>query len=200
METTATISLYDDWEARRAHLLLPTAQANVPAALAHVKVLEFLLSRYRDAEIARHAAMFPLPTDVVLNQRAIIVNHHLGSRRVAGVKSAEEAESRISSILQRMSVPHDDADTNEPWPGKSTLWTPASRRVAHRIEDRYLALASEDYIDRAAALDYLRWCGVLQDTSLLSDLAALPHEDDLFAYERRTILGVMRSIGRRSNW
>lgn len=197
MNTTATISLYDDWETRRARLLSPTVQANLPAAVAHVKVLEFLLRRYHGTAIVQRAAMFPLPRDVVLNQRAIIVNHHLGSRRVAGVKSAEEAESRVSSILRRMTDSRDDTNTDEPWPGESTLWTPATRRAGHRIEDRYLALGSEDSLDRAAALDYFRRRGTLQDTSLMSDLASLPGESDLSENERVALLSVMKRIGLR---
>jgi hypothetical protein len=166
---------------------------------AHVKVLEFLLSRYADSEIARRGAMFPLPRGIELNQRAIILNHHLGSRRVAGVKSAEEAESRMSSILQRMRTAPADLDVDEPWPGESTLWTPRSRRAEHRAEDHYLALASDDPLDREVAVDYLRRKGMLQDTSLLSDLAALPQADACDEVERRMILTAMRVIGLRSH-
>ncbi|MDZ4780076.1 MAG: hypothetical protein SGJ19_07485 [Planctomycetia bacterium] len=195
---TATISLYEDWAARRDRLLLPTVQASFPSALPHVKVLEFLLSRYRDADVAHQAAMFPLPSEIVFNQRAIIINHHLGSRRVAGVKTADEAATRMSSILSRMHGPESNDDDGQPWPGNSTLWTPRSRRPIHRTEDRYLALASGEYNERAAALDHFRRLGKLQDTSLLSDLAALPTDDDRFASERRSILSVMRGIGLRS--
>lgn len=194
---TATISLYEDWSARRDRLLLPTVQANFPSALPHVKVLEFLLSRYRDAEVAHQAAMFPLPCEIVFNQRAIIINHHLGSRRVAGVKSADEAATRVSSILTRMHSPESNDDDGQPWPGDSTLWTPRSRRPVHRAEDRYLALASGDYNERAAALDHFRRLGKLQDTSLLSDLAALP-ADELGDEERGLMIWVMKRIGLRS--
>lgn len=195
---TATISLYEDWAARRDRLLLPTVQATFPSALPHIKVLEFLLSRYRDAEVAHQAAMFPLPCEIVFNQRAIIINHHLGSRRVAGVKSADEAATRVSSILTRMHAPDSIEDDGQPWPGVSTLWTPRTRRREHRIEDQYLALASVDYLERSTALDFFRHSGSLQDTSLLSDLAALPHDDDRFASEQRSILSAMRRIGLRS--
>ncbi len=192
------ISLYDDWRARRERLLLPAAQAISPSAAAHVKVLEYLLSRYQDAEIVRLAAMFPLPRDLALNERAIILNHHLGSGRVAGVKSADEAEARVATILSRMTAAAatDDED-DAPWPGNSTLWSRASLRVKHRQEDRYLALASDDYYDRAWALNHFEAHGTLQDTGLLSDLAAIPNNDDQFARERRKILTAMRVIGQR---
>ncbi len=194
---TATISLYEDWAARRDRLLLPTVQANFPSALPHIKVLEFLMRRYRDAEVAHQAAMFPLPGEIVFNQRAIIINHHLGRRRVAGVKSADEAATRVSSILSRMHAPESIEDDGQPWPGVSTLWTPRSRRPVHRAEDRYLALASGDYNERAAALDHFRRLGKLPDTSLLSDLAALP-PDELGDEERGLIIWVMKRIGLRS--
>lgn len=198
MATPFGISLYDDWRARRERLLLPAAQAILPSAAAHVKVLEFLLSRYQNAEVVRLAAMFPLPRDLALNERAIILNHHLGSGRVAGVKSALEAEARVVNILSRMAAPvssNDEDDT--PWPGNSTLWSRAALKVKHRQEDRYLALASDDYFDRAWALNHFQAHGTLQDTGLLSDLAAIPNDDDQFARERRKMLTAMRVIGQR---
>jgi len=196
MASPCGISLYDDWRVRRARLL--PAQKYLPSAAAHGKVLEFLLSRYQDAEVARQVAMFPLPRELALNERAIILNHHLGSGRVAGVKSALEAEARVASILERMSAPvaPDDEDDG-PWPGNSTLWSRAALRVKHRQEDRYLALASDDYYDRAWALNHFEVHGTLQDTGLLSDLAAIPDESDRFARERRRILTAMRVIGQR---
>lgn len=197
MPATHVISLYDDWSARRERLLRPLAQAKLPAAAAHVKVLEYLLSRYRDAEVARAAAMFPLPSGIELNERAIIINHHLGSRYVAGVKTADEARSRVASILQRMAAPtlaeHDDA----PWPGMSTLLNRAARRAQYREEDRYLALASDEYQVRSWALNHFALRGGLQDTGLLSDLANIQDADDRFARERREILAAMRRIGLR---
>jgi len=197
MNALATITLFEDWKQRRERLLLPTVRANLPSAIAHVKVLEFLLSRYHDAEVAHQAAMFPLPSEIVLNQRAIIVNHHLGSRRVAGVKSADEAVSRVSSILSRMRSTESQVDDGAPWPGESTLWTPKTRRVEHRAEDQYLALASDDYLDRSVALDHFRIRGTLQDTSLLSDLASLPDESLYHRDERNVIFWVMKRIGLR---
>lgn len=198
MPATPLVSLYDDWCARRERLASPMAQANLPSVAAHVKVLEYLLSRYRHAEFVHCPAVFPLPRGLALNGRAIILNHHLGSGRVAGVKSAQEAQSRMASILQRMAAPAAPSPADDaPWPGMSTIWTRATSRARHREENCYLALASEDYDDRARALNHIVWYGTLQDTGLLSDLAAIPGDEDLLARERREILLAMRLIGRR---
>lgn len=197
MNAIASISLFEDWKRRREWMSLPRVQAGLPSAIPHIKVIEFLLSRYHDAEVAHQAAMFPLPSEMAFNQRAIIVNHHLGSRCVAGVKSADEAVSRVHSILSRMNAAESPVDDGAPWPGASTLWTPKTRRVEHRAENQYLALASDDYLDRSFALDHFRVRGTLQDTGLLSDLASLPDESLYHRDERNVIFWVMKRIGMR---
>lgn len=196
MPATKWGSLYDDWLARREKLLDAARAGESISDATHLKVLEFLLNRYHGTDAAAQAAVFPLPRDVVLNSRAIILHHHLAKRvALTAVKSGVEATAKVGAILQKMRDPERVVAGDEPWPGPATLWTPKSRRAKHIAEQYYLALASEKIAERALGLQYILASGTLTDTSLLSDLAALPLDADFDAMERRAILHVMRSIG-----
>src|SRR5436190_21194590 len=48
-------------------------------------------------------ARFPVPGEVFMDRRAIVVFHHLGKSEVVGVKTEQEASKRASLILRRMS-------------------------------------------------------------------------------------------------
>ncbi|MEK6236946.1 MAG: hypothetical protein N2C14_19735, partial [Planctomycetales bacterium] len=97
-------TLYEDWIARRERL-----ENDVPSdrdsRRVEMQVLDYLLNVYRGSEKTAVPARFPYCYDFVLNGRAIILNHHLGDGKVAGVKSEKEAENRMASILHRMSLP-----------------------------------------------------------------------------------------------
>ena len=88
-------TLYDDWKARREQLAsLPYWAGDHRDIEAHV--LDYLLRRYRDAPEGTRPARFPLATDIYINDRAIVVLHHVGSSHVPAVTSASEAQRAYS--------------------------------------------------------------------------------------------------------
>jgi hypothetical protein len=96
-------TLYTDWLLRRERLREYHGERE-PIVATQLRVLDYLVERYRgDAEALRPA---PPPLDAVyVNQRAIVVNHHRSFGLVAGVKSPEEAASRVAGIVARMYDP-----------------------------------------------------------------------------------------------
>ena len=101
MPVPESVSLYVDWQMRRERLL----RVSLPGELGRsemLRVLDFLLSRYRDAPEAAHPARFPLHHGLVVERRWIIVHHHLGKGRFAGIQNERESSQRASGILQRM--------------------------------------------------------------------------------------------------
>jgi len=105
---TAPTTLYDDWLRRRE--LLRARGARSPHCALHLKVLDYLIDRYRDSPAARRAVRTAHRPEVYFNSRQIIVNDHLGRGRVGGAKSKTEAEQRVFGILQRMSSESRDED------------------------------------------------------------------------------------------
>lgn len=94
-------TLLEDWQARRERL------AGRPVPLGqlgelHVQILDYLIGRYADSSEAARPARFSPKSDVYVNDRAIVVHHHLWQGKVSGVKSPQEAEARISGIVKRM--------------------------------------------------------------------------------------------------
>jgi hypothetical protein len=121
----ATGTLYADWLARRERLGDYHGERE-PIIATQLRVLDYLIERYRgDAEALRPA---PPPLDALyVNQRAIVVNHHRSFGLVAGVKTKDEAASRVSAIVARMYDPARDeaaginlkraAVADDPWFG-----------------------------------------------------------------------------------
>lgn len=98
--TTAT-TRFEDWQQRRQCLLESSGAPN-PRNAAHAKVLDYLISRYRDSTEAHLPARFVLRSDLDWNDRRITVHHHLGRGQVAGVESSDQAELRIAGLVRRM--------------------------------------------------------------------------------------------------
>lgn len=93
-------SLYADWQRRRESLAEyqgPREQLHA----AHLQVLDYLLHRYREDAAALQPAP-PVLDTVYVNQRAIVVHHHLGAGRIGGVKNRDEATHRVTAIVERM--------------------------------------------------------------------------------------------------
>lgn len=126
-------SLYEDWQSRRAALDWEPADS---ATKALERILDFLLNRYAERSEAAQPARFPLAQNLNVNERAIIVNHHLGARLVAGVKTEQEATQRVSSILKRMSGEVTKAET-DPFedPFFESLSVPPPKGVAQLCRD-----------------------------------------------------------------
>jgi hypothetical protein len=104
---SAERTLLEDWQARRERL------AGGPAPVGqfgevHIQILDYLIGRYGDSpEAARPARVGPT-SEVHVDDRVIVVHHHLWQGKVAGVKSRREAELRMAEILGRMATPDED--------------------------------------------------------------------------------------------
>jgi hypothetical protein len=105
---TAT-TLYDDWQQRRGRLV-QVGGADNPLQVPHMKVLDYLLHRYQGSPEGQRPARFRLHTKLHWDDRRILVHQHLGGGKVGGVKSQEEAEERVVSVLERMTSPDEDPD------------------------------------------------------------------------------------------
>jgi hypothetical protein len=177
-------TLLEDWQARRKRLAkdsLPVEQF----AETQLRVLDFLISQYGDsAEATRPARGIPAP-ELYVNNRAIIVLHHVWEKQVAGVKTTKEAQMRMASVLARMAsrdqdeydwtvMPSAAGDPETP-AGKpvaaATLCSkaqPVDRKLWHRVLRR---IAAEKDADRLIAIT-------------LREDANAPHEVVRHLYER----------------
>ncbi len=111
-------SLYEDWQLRRERLLIDSKVIEQYREM-QLQLLDYLLRRYRDAAAVQRPARFPLPTELTLNERAIVVHHHLWPGQISGTKSIFDMNRRVSGIVDRMnrvspevedSPPADDAE------------------------------------------------------------------------------------------
>ncbi len=103
-------TLYEDWLARRDHL----ARAPLPWGQYRetmIRVLDYLIARYGDAPEAARPARFALTSDLYVNQRAIVVHHHLWPDEPIGVKDQREAQQRVASFVRRIMTPRPEAET-----------------------------------------------------------------------------------------
>jgi hypothetical protein len=107
--SAAATTLYDDWQRRRTRLER-VGGADNPLQVPHVKVLDYLLSRYGGSPEGQRPARFRLHTQLHWDDRRILVHQHLGGGKVGGVKNREEAEQRVVSVLERMASPDEDLD------------------------------------------------------------------------------------------
>ncbi|MDP1562852.1 MAG: hypothetical protein Q8M16_15855 [Pirellulaceae bacterium] len=91
----------EDWTERRNELLLlpsPSAYESM-----QIKVLEYLIERYRDSPVAIAPARFSPRTRFYLNRRMIVVHEHLRLDRGRPSCSRTNAEQRIQTSLQKFS-------------------------------------------------------------------------------------------------
>src|SRR5438874_3797797 len=105
-------TLYEDWQLRRERL---NTVEPLPHFEEQAKVLDYLLSRYKDDPVAHQPARFSLRSDGIQNTRDAIVQHYLlqrqcgatlslpASRSLAG--TIAEAHTRARTVLQRMAKP-----------------------------------------------------------------------------------------------
>ena len=77
--STTAKTRFEDWQDRRQYL---ESQGRInPRKVPHIKVLNYLMSRYRDSATALLPARFALRRDLHWNDRRITVHHHLGLGR-----------------------------------------------------------------------------------------------------------------------
>lgn len=110
---TAERTLLEDWQVRRERLAGQPAKVEQFAEL-QVRILDYLVRRYRDAPQAARPARFSPKADLYVNQRAIVVHDHVWQGKVGGIKSRREAEARVSAILRRMTSADAQEHTETP--------------------------------------------------------------------------------------
>ena len=149
---TQTRTLLEDWRLRRDRLAGDPGPIPQYAAI-QIQLLDFLLERYRDAPEAAAPARFVPKSDLFVNERAIVVHHHLGAGVLGGVKSRHEAESRVSGILKRMSTAESPTETaldrEEPWL-EDSLYV-ATRTWCAALDAIAAAKDAHAWIERALA-------------------------------------------------
>jgi hypothetical protein len=106
-------TLLDEWR-WRLDILNRRPGSAAPLAKERARVLDFLIHRYRDSPEAQRPAPASPRAEFQVNQRAIVVLHHIWEGRVGGVKTPQEAQARVAAILRRISP---QASDDEPEPG-----------------------------------------------------------------------------------
>src|SRR5256885_17039307 len=99
-------TLYEDWQLRREHL---NTVEPLPHFEEQAKVLDYLLSRYKDDPLAQEPAKFPLPGELFLNSRAIIVNHHMKFGEFGPVRDSVDAHAKAHTMLHRIAAENPQA-------------------------------------------------------------------------------------------
>ena len=100
-------TVIDDWLVRRQRL---AASETVPEQYRQVQlqVLEYLIRRYGDSAEATRPARFASTDTFYSNDRLIVVHHHLGRGKIAGVRNQAEANQRVADLLQHLHRVHED--------------------------------------------------------------------------------------------
>ncbi len=98
-----TLTLLEDWQTRRERLLAEPGPVGQHAD-ALIRVLDFLIERYRDSPEAARPARAPADTGVFFDQRATVVLDHLWEGRVGGVKTTIQAAHRVGAIAHRLAA------------------------------------------------------------------------------------------------
>jgi hypothetical protein len=133
--SATTRSLYADWQLRREQL---ENSADKPEHHGdQLRVLDYLLSRYRDTELARLPALFPLNTVLKFDRRAMLVHHHLGRCEFGGVKTEAEARQRTATILGRLAKLNLQSDVKAP--GNEMIVAPASAMTSRPSDAEMLS-------------------------------------------------------------
>jgi len=190
-------TLRDDWQQRRA--FWAKADRSSEFVDVQIRVLDFLLKQYGDSPEARRPAQYPLPQALYINQRAVLVHHHLGKHVASGVKTPEEAQERMSEILHRMA---------EPWPrsrrpkesaaeqAEGGVSAPFAGELPDVVEARRLRflLADPNPSVRMEVIWQIGETGDLDDVGLLMDLLALPKSTDEGRDERRLLASAIEKL------
>jgi len=92
-----------DWTDRREELLLQPKPSTFQSM--QIKVLGYLIERYRDSPVAQVPARFAPTKPFYLNRRMIVVHEHLRLGHGKPTHNRESAERQIISSVHRMSDP-----------------------------------------------------------------------------------------------
>ena len=172
-------TLYDDWKARRERMAASSGRVGDHQAV-EMRLLDYLLRRYRAAPEADRPARFPLPASVFVDHRAITVIHHLSQGQIPKINSRQEAVAHVRAIVDRMqSAPAKDTAAADEGGANLAAPLPVDPADAVRAE-----LCDSDPAVRIRAAVELGEIGDLDDIGLLSDLLSLPANPDEHPRER----------------
>ncbi len=110
-------TLFEDWLARRVQLYNGADARPSSYRDVQLQVLDYLLKRYRDDPEAQRPARFPLPDEMVWNQRVQVVHRNLALRKSRVIRDEEDARTRIGPLLARMASLNVQADLGPPAQG-----------------------------------------------------------------------------------
>lgn len=196
-------TLLDDWRARRQRLASRSDTSEQHRQM-QLQLLDYLIGRYGDSAVAARPARFAAPADVLWNDRAIVVHHHLRQSTVSGVKNQLQANRRVGEIVSHLRAVQKDEGDGPPSRSDFGEWVESrqdrpevsprslvllSRALRYRVGVKYAiaaALRESPYLPRAA-LDWL--CRRLADpckTDLASaELLACCRGDEAIHYAVR---------------
>ena len=83
-------TLYDDWKARRDRLAAVVDKSGYDRV--QIQLLEYLLGRYEGSPEAQQKRRLPSLPGVMVNERAIIVHHHVQGR-------GSDVKNRFSAVM-----------------------------------------------------------------------------------------------------
>jgi hypothetical protein len=182
-----TRTLFDDWKARREQLL-GTSGGKADYRAVEIRLLDYLMHRYKDSPEASRPALFPLSSGVFVDHRAIVVHHHLGRGSIPTISNRQQAYAHVRSMVEQMWT----ADTGE----EAADGTPAFVKPveADPVEAVRELLCDGDPTARVQAALRLGEIGTLDDIGLLSDLLSLPYSRDEHPKERAALLHAMKRL------
>jgi hypothetical protein len=183
-------TLYEDWQVRRDRLAtLPGSDKGHVAT--ELRLLNYLLGRYRGQARTQQPARFPMPSELFVDRRAIVVYRHLGKGYLTEMRTWLEAEERVRKLVDHMAsqAAVDDVHITGP------LFDPAAMPPFDERLERIRGRLCETNPDaRLVAIVELGRIGTLDDIGFLSDLLALPPQSDEDPFERHVLLTAMKKI------
>jgi hypothetical protein len=183
-------ALYDDWQARR--MQLTGIEREMPEYHAtEIRLLDYLLQRYKGSPEAARPAMFPLPASALIDRRAIVVHHHLRGGATTGIRNRQEADAHVRSALEQMRVPPEEEDDSAAEEAIAEFDRPAKFDLVEALREK---LCDADATVRIHAAIKLGEIGGMDDIGLLADVLSVPHADDEHPKERAAILQAMKRL------
>ena len=187
--TTATASgtLWDEWQSQREHLIRGYRDTGLYTKV-RLRVLDYLIDRYRESREAQRSVTVAPSTDLHANDRVMVVLHHIWKEKAGEIRTWGEAEARISAILKRH--PAARAKCGNCW---MISWRAPSRRgwrCGARVAGTSQSAGAPGRFGDSGRI------AALKDVSLLSDLLALPPASDEHPDERTAIVGSMWRIAQ----
>lgn len=197
-------TLVEDWLVRRQRVAASVTMPEQHRQM-QLQLLDYLIRRYGDSPEAARPARFGSSFEFYSNDRTIVVHHHLGRGKIAGVRNQAEAKRRVGDILSHLRSVHepkadavpahndfatwvDDLDQRPDVPERA--WGQILRAV-HRGRSVHQAIAAaletSPYLPRAALAYLCRclsgpWCDMAT-----ADLLFQCRSDDVPGYAVRAL-------------